>query len=146
MPQLKFTAVGIPKAQPRAKAFARNGHAGVYDPGTANDWKTIVRNAARESWSGEQFSGPVSVTLEVWMPRPKNHFNSVGLLKRTAPYWVEKKPDLDNIEKAILDALTNLGIWRDDSQVVEVYKSKRYGVPRALVTVNDAATVFLELD
>ncbi len=28
---------GIPKGQPRVRAFVRGRHAGVYDPGTADD-------------------------------------------------------------------------------------------------------------
>ena len=126
MKTLRFIAFGIPKAQPRAKAFSRGGHAGVYDPGTSNDWKTIVRNAATAEWDRVQFSGPVSVSLMFDLPRPQSHFRSNGELKPNAPKWVEKKPDLDNLEKAVLDALTNVGVWRDDSQVVVVEKSKLY--------------------
>ena len=36
---------GEPKAQPRAKAFARNGRAGIYDPGTAEGWKGAIAAA-----------------------------------------------------------------------------------------------------
>jgi Holliday junction resolvase RusA-like endonuclease len=121
-----FTAHGIPKAQPRAKAFVRGNRAGVYDPGTSNDWKADVRRAAFAEWDRMIFTGPVEVRLAFRMPRPKSHFRSNGLLKPNAPKWVEKKPDLDNLEKAVLDALTNIGIWRDDSQVVRVTKSKQY--------------------
>lgn len=72
------------------------------------------------------FTGPVEVRLEFFMPRPKSHFRANGSRKADAPRWVEKKPDLDNLEKAVLDALTNIGLWRDDSQVVRVSKSKVY--------------------
>jgi Holliday junction resolvase RusA-like endonuclease len=28
-----------------------------------------------------------------------------------------QKPDKDNLEKAVMDALTSIGIWKDDCQV-----------------------------
>lgn len=32
----------------------------------------------------------------------------------------------DNLEKAVMDALTHIGAWRDDSQVCEKYTKKQY--------------------
>ena len=37
------------------------------------------------------------------------------------------KPDLDNLEKAVMDALTTAGVWCDDAQVVEKHSAKVYG-------------------
>jgi Holliday junction resolvase RusA-like endonuclease len=37
------------------------------------------------------------------------------------------KPDLDNLAKAVMDAISDLGtIWRDDSQVAALRMSKMY--------------------
>ena len=98
----------------------------MYDPGTANDWKTVVRNSCLNVWDQTMIDEPVSVTLHFRLPRPRSHFRSNGLLKENADNWVTKKPDLDNLEKAVLDALTDIGLWRDDSLVVHVLKSKTY--------------------
>lgn len=35
-------------------------------------------------------------------------------------------PDLDNVEKLLLDAMTDCGIWNDDRQVVMKYSEKMY--------------------
>ena len=43
---LDFHVSGIPKAQPRVKAFVRGGHAGVYTPDSAESWKQAVRQEA----------------------------------------------------------------------------------------------------
>jgi len=126
MNPISFWCLGVPKAQPRAKAFSRGGRAGVYDPGTANDWKTVVRNAALKVWDQKTIDEPVSVALHFSLPRPQSHYKKNGLLKPDAERWVTKKPDLDNLEKAVLDALTDIGLWRDDSLVVYVTKSKVY--------------------
>ena len=123
--QIEFHVRGEPKAQPRVKAFRRGNHAGVYDPGTADGWKLLVREEARKAWDGKQFDGPVSVHIEFWMPRPKAHFNKNGI-KDDAPNYHTSKPDLDNLLKAVFDAITNLGIWRDDSQIVRVNSSKQF--------------------
>ena len=37
-----------------------------------------------------------------------------------------KKPDLDNLGKQLLDAMTRTGFWHDDKQVVSLHCSKRY--------------------
>lgn len=139
---LAFRVLGDPVGQPRTRAAIRGNRAMVYDPGTADGWKALVRNAAMRPWDRmgrHVFSGPVSVVLCVFMPRPKSHANSNGALNPSAPRWHENKPDTDNLEKAVLDALTNLGVWRDDSQVCHVSKYKIYGKhPGALVIITDA--------
>jgi Holliday junction resolvase RusA-like endonuclease len=40
--------------------------------------------------------------------------------------WDLRKPDIDNITKAILDALNGLP-YKDDNQVVMLYAEKKYG-------------------
>ena len=44
----ELSAPGIPKGQPRPRAFSRNGHARVFDPGTAEGWKSAVAVAAQD--------------------------------------------------------------------------------------------------
>jgi Holliday junction resolvase RusA-like endonuclease len=124
-PTLEVFVAGKPKGQPRPKAFSRGNHAGVYDPGTAEEWKGIVRQEVKARWDGQPWEGPVSLTLQFSMPRPKDHFNRKGL-KATAPNHHVGRPDADNLAKAIMDALTNLGIWKDDSQVAVLRVSKSY--------------------
>lgn len=114
---LTFFAAGIPKAQPRAKAVARGGFARVYNPGTADDWKMIVRNEASKAWNRLPWVGPLRVDLTFHFPRPKAHYTSRGELKPTAPTWHITKPDRDNLDKGVLDALTQLGMWADDKGV-----------------------------
>lgn len=118
---LEFVAIGHPKAQPRPRAFKRGAHAGVYDPGTAEHWKFTIREAAKEKWDQVPFLGAVRVDLTFVFPRPKAHFRTgrnAHLLRDDAPRkWHTTKPDRDNLEKAVLDALSSLGIWEDDCQV-----------------------------
>lgn len=128
---MDFFAAGHAKAQPRAKAVSFGGHARVYDPGTAKDWKTIVKTAAVENWDKEQFEGSVKVEMVFFLQRPRGHYGRNGL-KATAPRFCTSRPDAENLSKAVLDALTNAQIWRDDAQVVIAHTEKRYGTDGAL--------------
>ena len=145
-PPLSFFAAGDPKAQPRVKATSFGGFARVYNPRTADDWKMIVRNEARRAWdassSCEPWEGPLCVDLTFHMVRPKGHYNSKGQLKLSAPIWHTVKPDRDNLDKAILDTLTNLGIWHDDKQVCDGRIKKIYAqaIPGCWVTIREATT------
>lgn len=130
MKQLSFFASGIPKGQPRVRAFVRGRHAGVYDPGNADDWKVCIHLAARKAIAGDGtrpvFTGPIRCCLEFVFPRPKMHFTSKGFIKPNAPAWHIQKPDRDNLDKAVLDTLTKLQIWDDDCQVCAGQIVKRF--------------------
>lgn len=125
-PPLQFFAHGLPKGQPRARACRRGNHAAVYDPGTADAWKWAVRAAAKDKWDGVPFVGPIRLEVTFYMPRPKAHFRANGDLKPNAPEWHIGKPDRDNLEKALMDALTTLGVWADDCQVCTGTVRKQY--------------------
>lgn len=79
-------------------------------------WRSVVALTV-----GEQvrtvLDGPVAVRLDFVMPRPKS------TPKRSTPPAV-KRPDLDKLVRAVLDACTEVA-WRDDSQVISLSASKR---------------------
>lgn len=119
---VQFFVPGTPKAQPRLRAFYDKhiGQARVYDAGTAEGWKGQVALASRAFKPLSPMAGPLYVSIRFQMPRPKSHYRTgkhAGELKPDAPYWHTGKPDRDNLEKAVLDALTELGFWQDDGQV-----------------------------
>lgn len=115
-----WRALGSPKGQPRPRAFSRGGKAAVYDPGTAEGWKGCVAIACRDL-ENRLLLQPLSVALTFYMPRPKGHFKRGGMLTDSAPRWLyDNKPDADNLAKAVLDALTEIRAWLDDSQVCEL--------------------------
>lgn len=146
MPEpVRFFAPGDPKGQPRPRAFVRKMGAQfvarVYDAGTAEGWKGSVALVAREVLSGRSFGGPLAVELTFYFRRPKGHVNSKGMLKPAAPRFHTSKPDADNAAKAVLDALTQLGAWSDDSQVSDLRVRKEYAAPSdpagALVVISE---------
>lgn len=133
MNTLEFFAHGHPKAQPRARATIRGKHAGIYNPGTADDWKATIREAAREATRGYSwtiFLGAVRLDATFFFQRPKAHFRGKsGALRLDAPVYHTSKPDRDNLDKALLDALKNVQVFRDDCQVAAGTITKLYGMP-----------------
>lgn len=122
-------ANGIPKGQPRPRAFSRGGKAAVYDPGTAEGWKSAVAESAKDL-AGGSIIHPISVTLTFFMPRPKSHYRTNGGLKNAVPVFMHSsKPDADNLAKAVLDALTVIRVWQDDDQVCELEVRKYWEQP-----------------
>lgn len=142
---VSFTVSGDPKGQPRPRAFARRiGDkyvARVFDAGTAEAWKTQVALAATPARPAEPFAGAVAMTISFVFRRPKSHYRTNGELKPTAPREFVSKPDADNLAKAVMDALTQLGgFWRDDSQITELRVWKSYGrEPGAIVSIAEVA-------
>lgn len=116
---------GIPKAQPRPKAFRRGNKVGVYNPKSADAWKASVKRAVAKAWNGQPYGGPLKVVIGFLLPRPKAHFLKSGL-REGAPVHHASKPDVDNLAKSTLDALTDLGVWFDDSQVANLELVKVY--------------------
>lgn len=40
--------------------------------------------------------------------------------------WPTVPPDIDKLDRGLLDALTLAGVWEDDAQVVELWSIKQY--------------------
>lgn len=129
---IAFDVLGEPKAQPRAKARRCGGFVMIYTPATAKQWKGLVADAAKPFLLSDPIEGPVALTLRFRFARPKSHLTSKGELTKSAPQQKTSKPDLDNLEKAIMDAITDVGLWRDDSQVTVKTSSKEYGTPEGV--------------
>jgi Holliday junction resolvase RusA-like endonuclease len=119
---------GIPKAQPRPR-MTRAGHA--YNPETAKGWKRAIQ-AAFLPHCGKTLDEPVRLEVWFYMPRPKSIKKTTDFVPHT------KKPDGDNLLKAVMDALTDIKIWRDDSLVFyhAVTKCYAYDQPGARITIS----------
>ena len=121
MRQIELTIPGVPVAQPRqrtriaggsGKAFAQN-----YTPSKhpVQDFKLAIRRALQSQGIADVWRGPVCVDWVAVFPRPS------GKVWKTKPmprYRHTSKPDIDNLFKSILDALTGV-LLADDAQVCD---------------------------
>lgn len=113
---ITFFVPGDAVPQGRPRAFVRGGRVGMYDPAASRAWKKVVAQMAgyrRDRWH----EGALSVELRFFMKKPKS------LSIKTVHHV--KKPDCDNLAKAVLDALNGV-CWKDDSQIVDLRVVKRY--------------------
>lgn len=140
--KLTLHVSGEPVAQPRPKARAmplytngrpviKNGKqvwtARVYNPTDADPWKAEIARHAKASLPPAPIVGPITVSAHFFMPRPPSHFTSKGALTRSAPREHRQTPDIDNLLKAVMDALTDVGLWCNDSHVCRLRDvSKRW--------------------
>lgn len=103
----------------RPRAAVRGGRARVYTPRRTREFEERVRGAwldqVGSKWSG--FDGPVSVTVYVERELAKSN------PKRWAGRKDACKPDIDNVAKAVLDALGGIA-YADDSQVCRLTVDK----------------------
>lgn len=116
---LTFNAYGMTPAPKGSYRFVR-GHA-IPMSKREKPWRNLVSDNARIAMTREkstQFDKdvPVSVRITFLMPRPKT-------VKRHMP---TVPPDIDKLCRAVLDALTDVGVWVDDSQVVDLRATKIY--------------------
>lgn len=148
IPKLPFerSVIGLPRPQPRPRAFVRKGkdgtfRAATYEAGTAEAWKSDIASAFKDL-AGARISHPIDLRIRFYMPRPKSHFKKDGSFSSEAFCAHLKTPDLDNLEKAVMDALTHIGVWVDDSYVVEKHTYKdwqKHGEPAgAYITIQYA--------
>lgn len=104
---------GTPVPQGSARAFVVKGRAVVTgDNPKTNPWRADVAACVRSAIGPEIVypTGPVAVGLSFVLPRRKAE------PKRLTPAHT-RKPDLDKLARACLDAIDGL-VYTDDSQVV----------------------------
>ena len=113
---------GDPVAQPRPKVSTRGGFARAYVDAKhpIHAYKQAIRLAYVNA-GGDVLGGPVHVSISCWFARPKSHSKK----RSDAPEPKVTKPDVDNLAKAILDALNGVA-YEDDSQVYWLEVQKRY--------------------
>lgn len=106
---VKLTLDMVPVAQARP----RLGKYGVYNPTAALLKK--ARLLAFSAWNGQEpLQGPVSVSVTFYM----GIGSSIANGKALEGTLHSRKPDLDNLEKFLFDALNGI-CYRDDAQIAQ---------------------------
>jgi Holliday junction resolvase RusA-like endonuclease len=120
---LTFSVPGEPVPQPRPRVSTRGGFARAYVPAThpVHAYRKALAAAAVSAGLSET-GEPLNVVIDAVFERPKSHMRKIGV-KADAPRL--PRPDVDNIAKAVLDALQD--VMGDDTLVARLVVEKSYG-------------------
>jgi len=108
----------VPKARPR---LSRSGIA--FTPKKTKDYEKMISSVIKSLYpeQTQSITGAVHVQLRIVFNRPKYMMTKKyqdGLVLHT------KRPDIDNVIKAVLDALNS--VLHDDAQVAKITATKYY--------------------
>jgi Holliday junction resolvase RusA-like endonuclease len=121
---ITFSVPGDPVPQPRPRITVRGKHGHAYVPGDhpIHAYRQAVALAAQAAGL-VQATAPVSVIVDAVFARPKSHLTKSGV-KASAPAL--PRPDVDNLGKAVLDALQE--VMGDDTNVSRLLVEKSWGI------------------
>lgn len=120
---IRFDVRGLPIAQGSKRTFMVGKKDGPKRPVIVESsraglkpWRTTLAEHAQQHAPEQLLEGPLLVTLAFRLPVPKS-------APKTRRLHAVKKPDIDKLTRAVLDAMKNV-IYRDDSQIVFLVASK----------------------
>jgi Holliday junction resolvase RusA-like endonuclease len=140
MSAITFTVPGAPVGKGRPRVGKVGGFARLYTPEKTVNYESLVKMAAHEAMGGRDLVlGAVAVRLDVCCPVPASWSGKKQERAIRDEIRPTTKPDIDNVTKAIFDAMNGV-VWKDDSQVVSATVEKTYShSPRVVVSVTEAA-------
>ena len=131
--RLTITIEPSPKERPRATVVG--GHARIYTPKTTEAYEKKIRDAWIKANGSTPMEGQLLARIFYGFPIPKS------TPKKDRPDMLAKKkrptvkPDLDNLDKAVMDALNKVA-YKDDSQIVAKVSKKHYAeVPNVTIII-----------
>lgn len=118
------------KAEPQGRPRATKMGAGIrlYDPPKSKAYKRVVGLKGRSHMAKnhlEPYTEPLRVTLRFYFKPPKSYSKKRLKAIESKQELHVKKPDSDNLAKAVTDALNTI-CYKDDSQIVELIIRKEY--------------------
>ena len=105
--------------------FVRNGHAHFFTKQKVRDAEDFLAALLAPHAPAEPLRGPVYFQARWCFPYRKSEPKRVTAAGREIAHTV--RPDLDNLEKALLDVLTRLRFYEDDSQIFTKSTAKVWG-------------------
>lgn len=118
---------GEPVGKGRPKAVRQGGFVRMYTPEKTRSYEEKIADEARKSMSGrDPITGPVLLELSMVVSVPSSWSKKKRAAALSGQMVPTKKPDKDNVIKAICDSLNGI-VWVDDVQVTDLVSRKRFG-------------------
>lgn len=134
---VSFTIAGKPFGKQRPKF---NGRTRVtYTPAETKHYETVVKYAYLTESKGKCFDKdkPLALYIAAYYPIPQSTSGRKRKEMLEGKILPTVKPDYDNVEKTITDALNGIA-FHDDKQIVRAVFEKWYGnTPETIVTITD---------
>lgn len=117
---LALVVPGEPVGKGRPRVVNVAGHARAFTPDDTAAWEARILTIAQAKWGRRPpHEAPVNIAVRAVKGRPKYMCKPAYIRKHGAGRQLRTtKPDLDNTEKAIYDALVAAGVLDDDTYVV----------------------------
>lgn len=130
-----FTVPGAPVAKGRARFAKQGGFVRAYTPAKTAAYEGLVALAAAEAMAGaDPMQGPMRLGVTILLPIPASWSKRKQAMAVEGLVAATKKPDADNVLKAIKDGMNGV-VYVDDSQAVEINVVKRYAATPKVVVV-----------
>lgn len=138
---ISFFVPGAPVGKGRPKVSSRGGKfAQMYTPEKTANYESLIALAAQEAMDGNPLiAGPADVEISMFLPVPTSWSKKKQTAALQGQVYPTKKPDADNVIKAIFDGINGV-VWVDDVQACDIVVRKRYAdKPGVEVTVREIA-------
>lgn len=107
---------------PLARYRVNTHNKGRFLPTKSGVFRQVFATIAKAQFKRDLFTGALKISIHFYKPK-----------KITSRVY----GDIDNLEKAILDALNGV-IWEDDGQIIEMHSFKHYGTPKIEIDIEEA--------
>ena len=133
--RLAMTIEPKPKERPRAAMIG--GHARIFTPKKTEEYEQDIRKAWIRANGETPADGPLRAKIYFGLPIPKSETKAKKLQMVLRQVFPVKRPDLDNLVKAVLDGLNGVA-YQDDCQIVTMISKKNYSeVPYVRIVLSD---------
>lgn len=97
----------------------------AYTPDKTKEYERRIKQAYTKKYGAQRLDGVLQIDVVAYFEPPKSTSKKkrAAMLDWDIPYT--KKPDTDNILKAVMDALNGVA-YTDDSAIIAVYGFKCY--------------------
>ena len=134
---IAFAVPGEPKGKARPRTVQIAGHASTYTPKETVMYENLVRLYYQQAARGLRLSGPIQAESSAIHPSRNPPQKKKRALMLDIKTLCQKKPDVDNLAKIVLDSLNKIA-YDDDAQVCRLLVEKRYGeTPQVLVRLSE---------
>ena len=128
--KVKFTVPGKPTGKGRPRFNRKTGR--TYTPKETAAYERVVRKAYLAAAPDVHLTGPIRAKISACYSIPMSWSNKKMEAALSEKILPTVKPDLDNVAKAVLDALNGIA-YDDDSAVVQLIICKSYAYPPCVV-------------